>query len=917
MIQPASAGTNTLTRVGPYGGSVSKVVFHPTNSSIAYATTTAGFYRSTDGGQSWQIVNDRIFNTARDITVHPAQPDRVFVVTSGFGVLASNDAGATLSVLSSSTGIYASGVDVEYSADGSVVYVSTGRQVYRSTDQGTTWLRGGDIPVGQSLAENLIVDPTDSNRLYMAREPGQGFQSADGGVTWQSWSVPNVYINDLAIVDIQQPVPRIWAATTTGIRFSDDRGVSWTIARTGITATVTVDPDDPTIVYAGAFEGLLRSEDNGANWSNIQGDAFNGYIQSLAIDPANSDRLLLAGQAGLARSDDGGAHWVSSQTGIDSLSSLELVSSPASDRIYINAYSDSIYALSPDDGTTTSFPHLRQLAGHRGLQSLGLTVLPGAPDRLFVAAEGKLWRSLDSGETWSSHTVSTTHGLYRVVNASADGSKLLGAAADRLFSSADGGDTWTELPALGANDLRLIVSAPSNPQVIYLPGRQPGATRDVMLKSSDGGNTWTTLAFPGTDVIAIAVDPSNEQTLYTGGTLGEVFKSTNGGQSWTSINVPGRYAQIGYGFWSLAIDPRNTNIVYAGGGSFMARSVDGGATWQQLWFDEDRFLDSRTAVVDPLRPHSLYVGISGNGVREFSVQPDLRIAEIASDVVGTAGSYSYRISNAGPFDATNVRARIQLPRGSTNITATSAGTTCTVADTVVTCAAPIFRTDGSADITIEAIHTVAGELSVVGTIEGDQPDAATADNTVTSNGSSTEMTDLSVTLTAPAFVTRGEQISLALRVNNAGPNEAAFVSIRLELGAGLNIANVTLSGGTSTPTPDAMGTCVIAGNTLSCRLPQLPSGGSYTIGIVTSATTAAGSFGHIALVEGSGKDLGLRNNSASAATTVNDIYQAVSDGGNSGGGGSTSPFMIAALLLLSCMRAAANKFQRSIRSPLF
>src|SRR5687767_12477364 len=37
MIQPASAGTNTLTRVGPYGGSVSKVVFHPTNSSIAYA----------------------------------------------------------------------------------------------------------------------------------------------------------------------------------------------------------------------------------------------------------------------------------------------------------------------------------------------------------------------------------------------------------------------------------------------------------------------------------------------------------------------------------------------------------------------------------------------------------------------------------------------------------------------------------------------------------------------------------------------------------------------------------------------------------------------------------------------------------------------------------------------------------------
>jgi hypothetical protein len=347
----------------------------------------------------------------------------------------------------------------------------------------------------------------------------------------------------------------------------------------------------------------------------------------------------------------------------------------------------------------------------------------------------------------------------------------------------------------------------------------------------------------------------------------------------------------------------------------MARSVDGGATWQQLWYDEDRFLDSRTAVVDPLRPHSLYVGINGNGVREFSVQPDLRIAEIASDVVGTAGSYSYRISNAGPFDATNVRARIQLPRGSTNITATSAGTTCTVADTVATCEAPVFRMDGSADITIEAIHTVAGDLSVVATVEGDQPDAATADNTVTTNSSSVEMTDLSVTLNAPAFVTRGEQINLSLIVNNAGPNEAAFVSIRLELGAGLTIANVSLSGGSSKPTPDAMGACVIADNTLSCRLPQLPSGGSYTITIATSATTAAGSFPHIALVEASGTDLGLRNNSASAATTVSESRGGGSSGG--GGGGSTSPFMIAALLLLSCMRAAANKFPRSIRSPLF
>jgi hypothetical protein len=184
----------------------------------------------------------------------------------------------------------------------------------------------------------------------------------------------------------------------------------------------------------------------------------------------------------------------------------------------------------------------------------------------------------------------------------------------------------------------------------------------------------------------------------------------------------------------------------------------------------------------------------------------------------------------------------------------------------------------------------------------------------TSDVSAAELTDLSATITAPAFVTRGETISLSLKVTNAGPNEAAFVSARLELGTGLNIASIKLSGGTTTPTADALGTCLDTGTTLSCRLPQLPSGESFTFDVVTSATTARGSFSHIAVVQSSGTDLILSNNSASAATTVTEVSQDFGGGGDSGGGGgSISPFMIAALLVLACIRVAANKFQRATR----
>jgi uncharacterized repeat protein (TIGR01451 family) len=179
-------------------------------------------------------------------------------------------------------------------------------------------------------------------------------------------------------------------------------------------------------------------------------------------------------------------------------------------------------------------------------------------------------------------------------------------------------------------------------------------------------------------------------------------------------------------------------------------------------------------------------------------------------------------------------------------------------------------------------------------------------------------TDLSASLTATPFITRGEAINLTLKVNNAGPNDASVVSVRVELGAGLNVASVFLSGGTSTPTPDALGTCVLAGNILSCQLPQLPSGGSFTFNITSSATTTTGSFGHIAIVSGNDTDLVLSNNSASAATTVSaqSVDTATFERAD-GGGGSTSVVLLGLLMLLSCLRAAGNKFGRATRRPLF
>lgn len=914
LAQPLWAGSNTLTRFGPYGGQIYKVAFHPTNPSTLYATSSAGFHRSTDGGASWQIINDQIPNDARAIAVHPSQPDRVFVATSAPGVLASTNAGATLTRLSSSIDFNASGQDLEYSADGSVLYVSTGQQLYRTTDQGATWQPGGMISATPGvLIGNLAVDPTDANRLYMAGLFGEGgFQSADGGATWQAWSAPNGQISEIAIAN-SQPL-RIWVASSTGTWFTDDRGATWTNALVAASTALAIDPNNPNIIYSGVNDGLQVSRDNGVTWSGIQGDAHTGLINCITPHPTDPDQLFLAGRAGLAYTTNAGNIWQARDQGIDSLSSYELVSSAASDRIYINALFDGPYAIDPESSVTQPLRNLDPLDWNLGFHGIGMTVISGQPDRLFLVSSGGIVRSLDGGNTWSQHSVGP-EALYRVVNASTDGSRLLASGTSQVYFSNDGGNTWAPGPDVGATALIPMESAPSNPQVIYISGRVPGASSDVILHSRDAGNTWTTLAYPGTEALSIAIDPSDDQTLYVGD-QGRVFKSTDGAQTWTTLIVSSVFPQDNYGFRALAIDPQNPNILYVGGLGYVARSVDAGATWQEVWHDQERFPDTRSIAIDALRPHSVYVATIGTGVREITFAPNLGIAAEVSDLptaYGTAASYSYHVTNAGPFDATNVRTRVELPAGVTNVQAASPTASCTVAGTIVTCTSPILRSHGSADIVVNATHPTSGNFEVVGTVSGDQPDEVSANNSVTSNIRVAEMTDLSVLLTGSAIINRGEATNLSLRVTNAGPNTAALASVRLELGTGMTVASAAPSGG------GGVSTCVMAGNTVACQLPQLGAGATVTIAIVTAATTTAGSFTHMATVEASGTDIRGGNNVAAAVTTVSEISQGVfiSERSSGGGGGSTSPFMLVALLLLSGLRATANKFARSPPRPLF
>lgn len=122
----------------------------------------------------------------------------------------------------------------------------------------------------------------------------------------------------------------------------------------------------------------------------------------------------------------------------------------------------------------------------------------------------------------------------------------------------------------------------------------------------------------GGRITSLAVDPTDDQTIFIGAASGGVFKSTDGGQHW--IPVFDEQASLSIGDLTLA--PSNPQVIYvgtgeanAGGGSLaydgagMYKSTDGGQTWTSLGLENNG--STGKVIVHPQNPDRVYVATMG------------------------------------------------------------------------------------------------------------------------------------------------------------------------------------------------------------------------------------------------------------------------------------------------------------------
>jgi photosystem II stability/assembly factor-like uncharacterized protein len=572
----------------PTGGTVSFLSMSE-NNTIYAQTELCKIFASTNSGESWEFRG---------------------------GVSGVDDYGFRCFAVTPSGNLYAGSWD--------------GKNVYRSTDGGTSWSRtlGSTVIAVAAYTDSIIyvtgwtppvsTSKVSTKQIATLSEGSLIYRTQDGGKNWQQIQLPAIIRPQSLAVNSLGKI--FFGSQGSGVYTSEDGGN--TLHPTNLTGML-IDKlyiSQSGYVYAVNYSKLFCSKDEGLTWEKI--GEWNVPIKAVAVD---STEIVFVSTGGfLYRSTSTSEEWEIIDLG--SLDFISLLIAPTGD-IYAGTNGNGIYkSMNLGDSwieINTGFKavYIQSIAKNYsgdllvGTRNSGLftrkvnrtnwmkTGLEGdtvngiltlSINKIFAGTQHGVYQSEDNGLSWNQFSLKDT----AVYSLAMDSLGNIFVGINGILRSLDGGKRWYVVRKFGVPILNFTVDSKGN---IFAAG-YGGVLRSInkgeswdqsfpalekmaaittlkdgsilvgaggfgMLRTTDEGNTWDYPNIKASNISSLAVSSSGE--IFAGDLHLGIFHSTDNGYTWTLMNEGLETTNI----TALAIDSRGYLVAGTGGHGLYIRDI--------------------------------------------------------------------------------------------------------------------------------------------------------------------------------------------------------------------------------------------------------------------------------------------------------------------------------------------------------
>ncbi len=427
VLKSTDAGTTWATTglSFPESGGVKgyKLLVNPSSSSIVWACTDNGLYRTANGGTTWDLVTYsttvggaqiNLSTNAYDIVYQPGSSTVMYATSNGPYFYKSTDAGLTfLRVDRVTAGLPTTGGRIQIgvtAANSAYIYLLYGngtayQGLYRSTNSGTSFTLRSSTPnvLGSQSWRNICiaVSPTDAEDIYVGGL--DIYKSTTGGTGWtqvSDWSTTNINLFSHAdIFELKCDATYLYAAGDGGLYRMTRSTDIWTSLnnnmQTGQVYRMGVDPTASAAFVTVGLQDNGTYRNTGAQYLSIGG----GDGMETVVNPSNTNVIYLSSQNGnFSRSDDGGTSNTPIRSGSGNWTTPAVLRPGFSTHIYIGY-------INIDYNTTSGTGAWSTIATGFGNAIESLEFAPSNASILYATEGSTVKRFNLAGAVWSTTTI--------------------------------------------------------------------------------------------------------------------------------------------------------------------------------------------------------------------------------------------------------------------------------------------------------------------------------------------------------------------------------------------------------------------------------------------------------------------------------------------------------------------------------